>query len=53
MLGIYTIADTLFAWLMVGAVLSSWLSVVIFTAAAAVAFACNVRIMSFALRLET
>jgi len=51
-LGIYTLADALLAWLLVGAALNSWLPVVIFVAAVVAAFIYNIRIMTFALRLE-
>jgi len=51
-LGVYTLADALLAWLLVGAALSSWFSVVVFIVAVVAAFLYNVRIMTFALRLE-
>jgi len=51
-LGIYTVADALLAWLLVGAALSSWFLVEVFIVAIAAAFLYNVRIMTFALRLE-
>jgi hypothetical protein len=51
-LGVYTLADALLAWLLVGAALNSWFPVVVFIAAVAVAFLYNIRIMTFALRLE-
>jgi len=49
---IYTLVDALLAWLLVGAALSSWFPVVVFIVAVAVAFLYNIRIMTFALRLE-
>jgi hypothetical protein len=52
-LGIYTVADVLLAWLLVGAALNSWWTVLPFILAVAAAFAYNVRIMTFALKLET
>ena len=51
-LSIYTLADALFAWLLVGPVLNSLWSIIVFVIAVVVAFAYNVRIMTFALRLE-
>ena len=51
-LGVYTLADALLAWLLVGAALNSWFPVVVFIAAVAVALLYNIRIMTFALRLE-
>ncbi len=50
-LSVYTLANALLAWLLVGAALNSWFPVVVFIAAVAAAFFYNVRIMSFALRL--
>jgi hypothetical protein len=52
-LAIYTATDAFLAWLLVGAVLNSWLPAVIFLFAVAAAFIYNIRIMTFALRLET
>ncbi len=49
---VYTLADALLAWLLVGAALNSWFPVLVFTAAVIVAFLYNIRIMTFALRLE-
>ena len=49
---VYTLADTLLAWLLVGAALNSWVPVVVFIIAVVAAFLYNVRIMTFALRLE-
>ncbi len=49
---VYTLADALLAWLLVGAALNSWLPVLVFIVAVTVAFLYNVRIMTFALRLE-
>jgi len=51
-LGIYTVADSLLAWLLVGAALNSLWTVLVFIVAVGLAFAYNVRIMTFALRLE-
>ena len=51
-LAIYTLVDALLAWLLVGAALTSWFPVVVFIIAVAVAFLYNVRIMSFAVKLE-
>ena len=52
-LSIYTVTDVLLAWLLVGAALNSWWTVLPFILAVAAAFAYNVRIMTFALKLET
>lgn len=49
---IYTLADALLAWLLVGAALNAWFPVVVFIVAIAVAFLYNIRIMTFALKLE-
>ncbi len=51
-LAIYTIADACLAWLLVGAVLNSWWTVLIFVIAVVIAFLYNVRIMTFVVRLE-
>lgn len=51
-LGIYTWADTLLAYLLVGAALAGFWSVLVFLAAVIAAFVYNVRIMSFAVKLE-
>jgi len=51
-LGIYTLADAILAFLLVGAALTSWFPVLVFIAAVAVAFLYNIRIMTFALKLE-
>lgn len=51
-LGIYTLADMVLAWLLVGAALRSFWAVAFFIAAVAVAFVYNIRLMTFALRLE-
>jgi hypothetical protein len=51
-LSIYTLADTILAFLLVGAALTSWFPVLVFIAAVACAFLYNVKIMTFALRLE-
>lgn len=52
MLIIYTLADAILAYLLVGAALASFWSVLFFLIAVGFAFAYNVRIMTFALRLE-
>jgi hypothetical protein len=52
-LSIYTLADVVLAWLLVGAALNSWWTVLPFILAVAAALAYNVRIMTFALKLET
>ncbi len=52
-LSVYTVADVALAWLLVGAALNSWWTVLPFILAVAAAFAYNVRIMTFALKLET
>lgn len=51
-LSIYTLADAILAYLLVGAALSGFWPVFFFLLAVAAAFAYNVRIMTFALRLE-
>ncbi len=51
-LAIYTLADIVLAYLLVGAALTGFLSVLFFILAVAAAFAYNVRIMTFALKLE-
>lgn len=51
-LGIYTLADAILAWLLVGAALNSWVAAVVFVCAVVAALLYNVRIMTFALRLE-
>ena len=51
-LGIYTLTDSLLAWLLVGAALNSWFPVVVFIVAIAAAFLYNVRVMTFAVKLE-
>lgn len=51
-LSIYTIIDTVLAFLMVGATLASTWTVIIFCCAIAAAFMYNISIMSFALKLE-
>jgi len=51
-LAIYTLADAILAYLLVGAALVGLWSVFFFPVAVAVAFAYNIRIMSFALKLE-
>lgn len=52
-LGIYTLVDAFLAFLLVGAALTSWFPLIVFVIAVAVAFAYNIRVMTFALRLET
>lgn len=52
MLAIYTVADAILAYLLVGAALAGFWSVLCFLVAVAVALAYNVRIMTFALKLE-
>jgi hypothetical protein len=49
----YTLVDALLAWLLVGAGLSSGWTVAVFIIAVAAAFAYNVRMMTFAVKLET
>lgn len=51
-LAVYTGADALLAWLLVGAALNSWWTAAVFALAVLAAFAYNVRVMTFALRLE-
>ena len=51
-LSIYTAVDALLAFLLVGASLSNWVSVLVFLGLLAAAFGYNVFIMSFALRME-
>ena len=51
-LAIYTLADTILAYLLVGAALTGFWSVSVFVGAVAVAFAYNIRVLSFALKLE-
>ena len=51
-LGVYTAADTVLAWLVLGAGLSGWLSVGLFLLAVGGALAYHVFIMTFALRME-
>lgn len=52
-LGVYTAADALLGWLLFGPMLGSWWAVPAFVVAVGLAFAYNVRVMTFALRLET
>ena len=52
MLAIYTVADAILAYLLVGAALAGVWSVLVFLVAVALAFGYNVRIMTFALKLE-
>ncbi len=51
-LGIYTAADALLAYLLLGAGLGSWLSALLFVLVVGLAFAYNVFIMTFALKME-
>lgn len=51
-LGVYTTVDLILAFFMVGGSLSSFFSVVMFLLAGIVAFLYNVKIMTFAVRLE-
>ncbi len=51
-LGIYTLADALLAWLLIGAALTSWLLAAGLLLAVIVAFFYNIQIMTVALRLE-
>lgn len=51
-LSVYTLADALLAWLLVGTALDSWFPVAVFIAAVVAAFFYNIRIMTLALRLE-
>lgn len=52
-LAIYTAVDALLVYLLIGASLTSWLSVLLFLVAVGLAFAYNVAVMSFALKLES
>jgi hypothetical protein len=51
-LAIYTVADAILAWLMVGASFDDWLPIVGFLVAIGTALAYNIFVMTFALRLE-
>jgi hypothetical protein len=51
-LGIYTLVDAILAFLLVGAALSGWWPILVFVVAVAAAFLYNIRIMTFALKLE-
>ncbi len=51
-LSVYTLADTLLAWLLVGAALNSWFPMLAFALAVVAAFFYNVKVMTFAQRLE-
>ncbi len=51
-LGVYTVVDLIFAWMMVGGSFASSIQIWLFVAAGIGAFLYNVRIMTFALRLE-
>ena len=52
-LTVYTVVDALLAYLLLGAALTGWLSVLLFIVAVGAALAYNFRVMNFALRLET
>jgi len=52
-LGTYTAVDALLAYILLGAALTGWFSVLLFLIAVGAAFAYNYTIMSFALKLET
>jgi len=52
-LAIYTVADAILAFLLVGGALTSLLPVLFFIAAVAAALAYNVKVMGWALKLET
>ncbi|MCY2927906.1 MAG: hypothetical protein NTV86_00140 [Planctomycetota bacterium] len=52
-LGLYTVADGVMGFLFLGAAISSWFCAVIFAIAIGFALAYNVRMMSYALRLES
>jgi len=51
-LGIYTVVDLIFAYFMIGGRFGSFVSVLIFVLAGLCAFAYNVRLMTFAVKLE-
>ncbi len=51
-LGVYTVVDLILAFFMVGGSLSSFFAVVVFLLAGVLAFLYNVKIMTFAVRLE-
>ena len=52
-LTVYAVVDALLAYLLLGAALTGWLSVLLFIVAVGAALAYNFRVMNFALRLET
>ncbi len=52
-LTVYTVVDTLLAYLLLGAALTGWLSVLLFIIAVGAALAYNYKVMNFALKLET
>jgi hypothetical protein len=52
-LTVYTLVDALVLALLIGSALTAWWAVPIFAGALAAAFAYNVQVMTFALRLET
>ena len=51
-LGIYTVADALLAWLLIGAAIGSLWAVLLLIIGVAAAFLYNTKIMTFAVRLE-
>jgi len=51
-LGVYTLADAVLAWLLVGGIMNSWFPVSVFIVAVATALLYNMRIMAFAVRIE-
>jgi hypothetical protein len=51
-LSIYTLVDAILAYLLVGAALTSWFTVMLFVVTVVAAFLYNIKVMSFALRLE-
>ena len=51
-LAIYTLVDTILAFLLVGAALSGWWPILVFVLAVTAAFLYNISVMSFALKLE-
>ena len=51
-LGIYSVTDAILAWFLVGASLAGFGSVLIFALAIVAALLYNIRIMTFAIKLE-
>ena len=51
-LSVYTLIDIILAFLLVGAALTSWLAVLVFIVAIGIAIGYNIRIMTFAVKLE-